>query len=129
MKKLWSKSASTLAICGMGFLVCCATSCNEDDEPVPYVLQQEDISVKEPEGGFIAQVDQLFRIEVESVSDEGVVYSWTLDGESIPGGKTLEYMFPVGGEYELVLTARQEKKKIQLYFLCKSGFWRCAFFA
>ena len=122
MKKLWSKSASTLAICGMGFLVCCATSCNEDDEPIPYVLQQEDISVKEPEGGFIAQVDQLFRIEVESVSDEDVVYSWTLDGESIPGGKTLEYMFPVGGEYELVLTARQEKRKFSYTFFVKVGF-------
>ena len=83
------------------------TSCSEDDGPAPYVLRQGDITVDMPEGGFTAQVNQLFRIEVESVSDEGLTYFWTLNGVSIPGGKALEYMFAESGEYELVLTVSQ----------------------
>ena len=37
-----------------------------------YVLKKEDITIEEAEGGFRAKVDQLFRIEVTSVSDDGV---------------------------------------------------------
>lgn len=118
MKYLLKKPAALLAACGMAFLACGIASCSEDD-PAPYVLQQEDISVEEPEGGFVAQADQLFKIEVESVSDEGVTYSWTLDGESIPGGKTLEYMFSVGGEYELVLTVSQGEVSFSYTFTVK----------
>ena len=110
MKKnnLLGKSVRILTLCSLPLWAACGlSSCSEDEEPAPYVLQQSDITVDEPEGGFTAQVDQLLHIEVTSVSDEGLAYSWTLDGETIPGGKTLDYMFAQAGEYELVLTVSQ----------------------
>ena len=105
---LFGKSVRILTLCSLPLWAACSlSSCSEDEEPAPYVLQQSDITVDEPEGGFTAQVDQLLHIEVASVSDEGLAYSWTLDGEAIPGGKTLDYMFAQAGEYELVLTVSQ----------------------
>lgn len=99
-------------------------SCSEDEgtSTQPYVLQQTDITVDEPEGGFTAQIDQLFRIEVTSVSDEGVTYSWTLDDEPIPGGKTLEYIFSEGGTYTLVLTVTQGEISYDYTFTVTVGF-------
>lgn len=107
IKKIFKASAVLWVVCGMGLLAGSVVSCSEENGGTPYVLQQGDIVVAEPDGGFVAQVDRLFRIEVESVSDEGLTYAWTLDGESIPGGKTLEYMFTMAGEYELQLTVTQ----------------------
>lgn len=96
------------------------TSCSNDDDV--YTLQQDDIKVDAPEGGFTANVDQLFKIEVQSVSDEGLTYSWTLDGESIPGGKTLEYMFNQSGEYELELAVSQGEKVFTYKYNVKVSF-------
>lgn len=110
------------AVCGMSLLACSVASCSENDDSAPYVLQQGDIRVEEPEGGFVAQVDQLFKIVVESVSDEGVTYAWTLDGEPIPGGKTLEYMFAMAGEYKLELTVSQGELSFNYAFFVKVGF-------
>lgn len=93
---LWTVVASLL----VGGLA----ACSEDD---PYLLQKGDVVVPMPEEGLQAEVDQLFRLAVESVSDEGVAYSWALDGEVVSNEKQLEYMFSVAGEYELVLTATQ----------------------
>lgn len=103
-------------VCGAGLFVCGMTSCSEEDTPASYVLQQSDISVDEPEEGFITQVNQLFKIEVKSVSDEGIDYAWTLNGEGIPGGKTLEYMFSASGTYELVLTVTQDGRSFNYKF-------------
>ena len=105
---LFGKSVRILTLCSLPLWVACGlSSCSEEDDSKPYVLQQSDITVNEPEGGFTAQVDQLLHIEVSSVSDEGLTYSWTLDGEAISGGKILDYMFAQGGEYTLVLTVSQ----------------------
>lgn len=93
---LWTVVASLL----VGGLA----ACSEDD---PYLLQKGDVVVPMPEEGLQAEVDRLFRVEVQSVSDEGVAYSWALDGEVVSNEKQLEYMFSVAGEYELVLTATQ----------------------
>lgn len=118
MKKrtLWSKSVAVLTVCCACMLACGVVSCSKEENSAAYILHQEDISVTQPEGGFVATVDQLFKIEVKSVSDEGVAYSWTLDGEGIAGGKTLEYMFAKSGEYELVLTASQGELSFQYMF-------------
>ena len=115
---LFGKSVRILTLCSLPLWAACGlSSCSEGEEPAPYVLQQSDITVNEPEGGFMAQVDQLLHIEVSSVSDEGVTYSWTLDGETIPGGKTLDYMFAQGGEYELVLTVSQGELSYSYTFM------------
>ena len=107
-KNLLKRPIRLLAFYGVCLWACSFASCSEDEGGTePYVLQQSDITVDEPEGGFTTQVDQLLHIEVSSVSDEGVTYSWTLDGETIPGGKTLDYMFSQGGEYILTLTVSQ----------------------
>lgn len=104
-KDFFSKSLGTI-ILSSALLAGSFTSCS-DDNSEPYVLQQTDITVNVPESGFKAVVDQLFRIEVNSVSDEGVTYTWTLDGETLSNSKQLEYIFPYAGEYELTLTATQ----------------------
>ena len=81
-KSLWGIALSTVLLSGS------LTSCS-DDNSEPYVLQQADITVNVPESGFKAVVDQLFKIEVNSVSDEGVTYTWTLDGETLSNSKHL----------------------------------------
>lgn len=120
---LFGKSVRILTLCSLPlWMTCGLSSCSEDEEPAPYVLQQSDITVDEPEGGFTAQVDQLFHLEVTSVTDEGLTYSWTLDGETIPGGKTLDYMFTQGGTYELVLTVSQGTVSYSYTFTITVGF-------
>lgn len=119
IKHFLKHSAAVTAVCSVSFLACGVAACSDDEGGVPYVLQQGDISVTEPEGGFAVLVDQLFRIEVESVSDDGLTYAWSLDGEPIPGGKTLEYMFSVAGEYELVLTVSQGDLSFSYQFAVK----------
>ena len=105
MNRISRPALWTAALSGV-LLTVAVTSCSED-EPAPYVLQQTDVTITEPEGGFHLYVDELLRIDVQTVSDFGLTYAWTLNGESIPGGKRLEYMFSEIGEYELVLTVSQ----------------------
>lgn len=86
-------------------LVFCA--CSENNEPDPYVLQKSDIKVDVPDGGFAVAVNQLLRVEVVSVNDEGVTYKWLLDGEQIAATKNLEHIFGEQGVYSLRLVAAQ----------------------
>ena len=82
---LFGKSVRILTLCSLPLWAACSlSSCSEEDDVKPYVLQQSDITVNEPEGGFTTQVDQLLHIDVNSVNDEGLTYSWTLDGEASP---------------------------------------------
>ena len=120
---LFGKSVRILTLCSLPLWAACSlSSCSEEDDVKPYVLQQSDITVNEPEGGFTTQVDQLLHIDVNSVNDEGLTYSWTLDGEAIPGGKTLDYMFAQGGEYTLVLTVSQGTVSYTYTFTVTVGF-------
>ena len=119
---LFGQSVRILTLCSLPLWAACGLSSCSEDESAPYVLQQSDITVNEPEGGFTVQVDQLLHVEVSSVSDEGVTYSWTLDGEAIPGGKTLDYMFAQGGEYDLVLTVTQGEVSYNYSFVVTVGF-------
>ena len=84
------------------------TSCDKEDiHPASYVLQKEDISVNVPDGGFTIQCNQLLKVMVTSVSDEGVSYQWFIDNELVAQTKNLEHMFEKGGEYDLTLVVNQ----------------------
>lgn len=103
---------------------CGLSSCSEDDpkESKDYVLKSEDIRVNAPEGGFNVSVDQLLRVAVESVNDEGVSYQWLLDGEEIATSKTLEYMFAQAGSYQLMLRAKQGNVSFDYLYTVTVGF-------
>jgi len=98
------------------------TSCKDDDDEEAYILKKEDIKVNQPVDGFTAKIDQIFKIEVESVSDEGLSYQWFLDDESIATTKNLEYMFETGGEYDLKLVVTQSAVKYEYNFIVTVGF-------
>ena len=84
------------------------TSCDKEDTlPTPYVLQKEDVSVNVPDGGFTVQCNQLLKVMVTSVSDEGVSYQWFIDNELVAQTKNLEHMFEKAGEYDLTLVVNQ----------------------
>lgn len=83
------------------------TGCDEEEAPAQYQLKKEDIRVTQPEKGFTAEVDQLLKISVTTVSDDGVSYQWLLDGAVIASTKNLEYMVEEAGNYELVLRVSQ----------------------
>ncbi|MEA5127515.1 MAG: hypothetical protein VB074_04980 [Proteiniphilum sp.] len=97
------------------------TSCG-DDAPEPYLLQKGDITVNVPAEGFIAEIDQLFKIEVVSVSDEGLTYEWFMDGESVSKIKTFEYMFDTNGVYDLNLVVKQGELQYEYPFTVKAVF-------
>ena len=92
--------AAYLLISGVGF-----ASCSEDEEP--YVLQKEDVQVEKSANGFTVNVNEPLKIEVKSVSDEGVTYQWLLDGKAIAETKNLEYMLDKIGKYDLQLSVTQ----------------------
>lgn len=81
------------------------TSCSKEEEP--YVLKKEDIKIEAPANGFTINVNQPLKIEVKSVSDEGITYKWLLDGAQIAETKNLEYVFNKIGKYELQLSVTQ----------------------
>lgn len=92
--------AAYLLISGVGL-----ASCSEDEEP--YVLQKEDVQVEKSANGFTVNVNEPLKIEVKSVSDEGVTYQWLLDGKAIAETKNLEYTLDKIGKYDLQLSVTQ----------------------
>lgn len=92
--------AAYLLISGVGF-----ASCSEEEEP--YVLQKEDVQVEKSANGFTVNVNEPLKIEVKSVSDEGVTYQWLLDGKAIAETKNLEYTLDKIGKYDLQLSVTQ----------------------
>lgn len=90
------------------FLGVVLTSCSKDEES--YLLKKEDIEVKKPADGiFSINVNLPLKIEVESISDEGVTYKWFLDGELIAQTKNLEHEFNEIGKYDLQLSVAQDQ--------------------
>lgn len=75
-------------------------SCSDDES---FVLTQGDVQVEMPEGGFVAQTNQLLKITPKYPAGEAIAFEWRLDGEVIATTPSLEYMFEVGGEYLLTL--------------------------
>ncbi len=107
MKKFLTRPCLLLlAILAVGVLF---SKCAKENEV--YQLQQQDITVQVPPEGFSVKVGQLLRVSVESVSDEGVTYQWSLDGQVIANTKNLEYMIEAGGEYKLVLEVASGQTK------------------
>lgn len=92
--------AAYLLILGAGF-----TSCSKDEKP--YILQKEDVKIEQSANGFTVNVNQPLKIEVKSVSDEGVAYKWLLDGKLIAETKNLEYTLDKIGKYDLQLSVTQ----------------------
>jgi hypothetical protein len=99
--------AAVAAVACAAALASCGKGGDEPPPPPPYVLKEADVRVEEPAGGFTATVNRLFRIEVASLSDEGVSYRWLLDGEPAAQTKNLEHMFEKAGTYALTLRAAQ----------------------
>lgn len=98
MRKLIFISATLFAL----------ASCNNEPEPYePYVLKQPDVTFDAPSAECTAMVNTLFKISVTSVSDEGVSYEWSLDGNPLAKTKNLEHMFETGGQYSIALRAQQ----------------------
>lgn len=87
-----------------------------------HTLTKDDIGFDEPQDGYVATVNQLFRITVTSVSDEGVSYQWFLDDEPLTQTKNLEHMFEVGGEYDLKLTVSQGELSFDYNFTVSAKF-------
>ncbi len=88
-------------------LACAFCACSENGEPEPYVLQRNDIKIDAPSTALTVPVNTLLRLTVESVSDKGVTYTWSVDGNRIASTKNLEYMFDGVGQYALRLVAAQ----------------------
>lgn len=107
--------ATLLAIFGAAMF----SACSEDEE---YILQQQDVQVNAPTDGFAVQVGQLLKVEVNSVSDEGVTYQWLLDDAPIAATKNLEYMMEIAGEYKLTLVATQLSNSFRYDFKVVVGF-------
>lgn len=102
-RKLLQSTASVAAylmIVGAVF-----TSCAKEDEP--YLLKKDDVKVELPTNDFKINVGQPLKIEVKSVSDEGVTYKWMLDGVVIAETKNLDYTIDKIGEYVLQLIVTQ----------------------
>lgn len=118
MKTISNKltKAAMLSIAVLGLVV---TSCSNND---PYVLEQEDIKVNAPANGFTVKVGQLLRSSVESVSDEGVTYQWSLDDSIIGHTKDLEYMIEEAGTYKLKLQATQGAESFKYEYNVSVGF-------
>lgn len=89
-------------------------ACNKGEEP--YLLQKEDIKIEVPTEGFKTKVNQLLKINVNSVSDENIIYQWLLDGEEIAQTKNLEYMFEQAGVYNLMLIVKQNEVEYKYDF-------------
>lgn len=103
MKFKFTKSILLIASLAI-FTTSIFSSCSKDDD---YVLKQEDITVDVPAGGLDLKVNQLLRVEVESVSDDMLTYQWLLDGNEISTSKNLEYMPERAGKYDLKLIVTQ----------------------
>ena len=92
------------------------TSCDKDE---PFVLTQEDIIVKVPEGGFTAKVNQLLRITPEYPANEAIDFLWLLNEEVIATTPNLEYMFEIGGDYKLNLTVTHDQQSFSYEYAVK----------
>ncbi|MEG3048525.1 MAG: PKD-like domain-containing protein, partial [Mucinivorans sp.] len=103
-----------VALCAtlaMGILL---TACHQNQRE--YVLAQEDIKVHQPPQGFVVKVGQLLRIEVKSVSDEGVTYKWLLDNKEVSSSKNLEYMIETIGEFQLKLEVKKGQNVFDYHY-------------
>lgn len=97
MKKFILRSTLAMIVAG-SFCTSVFTACSDDD-----FFKKEDIKVNLPQGDLVVKVSSLFNVTVESVSDEGLIYQWSIDDKVISNSKNLEYEFDVAGQYTLAL--------------------------
>lgn len=111
MKKIFIVAVTLFAL---GILF---TACDTSEDPLaPYILKEGDISTNATDGGFSIQCNQLLKVVVTSVSDEGLSYQWFLDDEPISQAKNLEHMFEEGGMYDLTLIVNQSQIEFKYEF-------------
>lgn len=91
-------------------------SCEKESDEKVYLLERKDITVDAPDEGFSVLCNQLLKVSVTTVSDEGVAYQWLLDEEPIAETKELQYMFEECGEYNLQLKASQADRSFSYDF-------------
>lgn len=100
------------ALASVGALI--LFSCNPQNTPEPaYVLKKEDIKVNAPDS---TAINQLLKIEVVSIQDEGLTYKWLLDGLQVALTKNLEYMIETAGTYALKLIVAQGELSFEYEF-------------
>ena len=95
-------------------------SCDDDDEM--YTLQQNDIEIISPEGGFVAQIGKPLKITPTTLSDKDISYQWLVNGKEVSNQKTLEYTFDYADSYELVLKATQNTTSYEYKYTVKASF-------
>lgn len=113
MKKNLFQS-TTFVVIALFFIAISITSCGVDEKP--YYLNKEDIQVGKSANEFTVNVNQPLKIEVKSVSDEGVIYKWFLDEKLIAESKNLDYTIDKIGKYDLKLTASQSNLSFDYVF-------------
>ena len=80
------------------------TSCSDSDDA--YLLQRSDIVIVS-EKGYLTEVGEVFRLQVNSVTDEGITYRWMMGKQVISESKNLEHVFESRGQYILKLVVAQ----------------------
>ncbi|MFV0506483.1 MAG: hypothetical protein ACK5L5_07220 [Bacteroidales bacterium] len=97
-------------------------ACSDDEQKEPYIFQKTDITIEEPPEGFTAEVEQLFKLTAQSVSNEGMSYQWLIDSVPTSDSKTLETMFNQGGEYKITFIASQGNISFEYPYIVKVQF-------
>ncbi|MEG2728317.1 MAG: PKD-like domain-containing protein [Mucinivorans sp.] len=90
-------------------------SCSKTEKE--YKLQKEDIKVEAPADGWTAKVGQALKIEVRSLSDQGLSYQWLAEGKVIAQTKNLDYTFDQIGKYNVQLNVRQAQVTFDYNFV------------
>ena len=86
-------------------------ACQKDDDIESYFLQKGDITFNRESLDIVVMPDGEIAIQVTSVSDEGIAYLWTLDGDTISKEKNLQYVVDKApAQYELKLEVGQNKE-------------------
>lgn len=101
-----------LLLCSLAGILLTGISGCSDNEPwsdSAYTLQKDDIKVDYPEAGFTAHAGEPFQVEVKSVSDNKVTYTWTVNGEEVAQTKSFTHTFMQAGTYQLTLKVSQEQ--------------------
>ena len=70
------------------------------------------VTITEPSGGFVFDQLQWVRVNPAVSGEEGVTYSWTLDGDEISAEKDLLHVFTESGTYTILYTATKGAEEV-----------------
>lgn len=98
------------------------SSCKEDNEEIPYVLQQDDVKVTSSINTAHVIAGQSIEFTAQVTNEQGLSFVWTLDNDTVGTERNLKYAFNQGGDFDLVLTVRQKTVAFQYPFKIEVGF-------